>query len=126
LFRFNHDQKVAVAWGETKYGKLGVGNIASLINERAQIEKARRNNNSNNNNKLMNGSSSTNSSNLTSNNDEKSSSLVPSFLPPTKIEAFQNKHISTCNYNMLKYVYFEMLLFLLVEEKKELMRKISK
>jgi len=42
MLRYNNDKRAIVGWGETKYGKLGVGNVAKFAEEQRKRENAKR------------------------------------------------------------------------------------
>jgi len=42
MLRYNNDKKAVFCWGETKYGKLGVGNVAKFNEEMKKREQAKR------------------------------------------------------------------------------------
>lgn len=42
VLRYNNNHKAVCTWGETKYGKLGVGNVAAFTDEQKRREQAKR------------------------------------------------------------------------------------
>lgn len=80
LFKYNNDRTVVFSWGETKYGKLGVGNVAKR-NDQIRDRAARKN-------KMK-------SSIL--DDEEQMGSLVTNanFMPPAHVEILRDKDISS-------------------------------